>query len=992
MDSSNNQNSKTCRICQEDENESSEVLYKPCKCNSHVHKNCLFEWIKTKIKSDVIDYQNDLQCEVCLSKIKYTHTNDGTNEDFSNLKLVKDMVNFFFKRNVTGFKVIFSVITLVFVPIAVFFILYVLYSHIINEKRSCYFYLIFPHRHLSTSDLDDEFSLNIASLQKKCLVWKNYDYFPTENSMLIKTLFFELLSSLSFLPFFANEFSKDANQTVFYKMYEYQYGSEKANTELELINHRIEEVEKKSKKQYVLAYLITIFIFVPFFFLCLVSTEFIPRYILNTKYDQNGNKNEAYYPQYFIFVSSSILYLSIKMRHYKDRPIPYATFIFQQFLKLFIELKIQQVCIQGLSIAAVEIFHIKKYFALQSSNITESPKTDIPSEVTALVLYALTFLRKCIFRNGSLYRFPSSSYNENNMKKIKATLFRSFPRIIFESIIDSMLLVFTFFGIGGFGIIAAAYFKPEIFPFNIPEEIPRFYLFKIAFLFIVSQQINILKENFYIPVFQKLGSLFRLSNYLFDYDRPFERGIVIYRKTVKDTDRDRKHARDTNPLLFEEPCVSEQEAIHRLEKGNQKIMAYLVQSGYDAKVPNAESIYDFSNDWFKPLNNSGDVIVKVEAEDENSIPEDNEINLSILEHSLANYDSYDTCFLPSNFKLRLYAYFFLISLIQNVVVFIYIVAGYNLGRKIYHIVEAEQEFNTITARSSKLDSNGKFQFHENFSWDIKAPLVAVLPKIALGSSALCAIIKVASNKARGSTFFTKDLIKNVKKQISLKLLSFVIFVYGMLLAVVALFSITYFYKTLCLFWNAIVHDSSYLTGQKSFLIFIYRMFLEPEILLWFVPLFFVILCYTIYTIHSTTGIDGVDNRLPSEMWNTFFVNTLCRDFKVWFNFWGKPFMYQMTMVIVYSIIHSIYYNDEISLLKVRSLQDLNYSLYYMQLHLLLDGRRPLSILYKLTFLGPIATKVVKLIFSVLKTKWNKWKLITLENKLGEEDIVILNDE
>ena len=775
-------------------------------------------------------------------------------------------------------------------------------------------------------------------------------------------------------------------------MYEYQYGSEKANTELEVINHRIEEVEKKSKKQYVLAYLITIFIFVPFFFLCLVSTEFIPRYILNTKYDQNGNKNEAYYPQYFIFVSSSILYLSIKMRHYKDRPIPYATFIFQQFLKLFIELKIQQVCIQGLSIAAVEIFHIKKYFALQSSNITESPKTDIPSEVTALVLYALTFLRKCIFRNGSLYRFPSSSYNENNMKKIKATLFRSFPRIIFESIIDSMLLVFTFFGIGGFGIIAAAYFKPEIFPFNIPEEVHRFYFFKIAFLFIVSQQINILKENFYIPVFQKLGSLFRLSNYLFDYDRPFERGIVIYRKTVKDTDRDRKHARDTNPLLLEEPCVSEQEAIHRLEKGNQKIMAYLVQSGYDAKVPNAESIYDFSNDWFKPLNNSGDVIVKVEAEDENSIPEDNEINLSILEHSLANYDSYDTCFLPSNFKLRLYAYFFLISLIQNVVVFIYIVAGYNLGRKIYHIVEAEQEFNTITARSSKLDSNGKFQFHENFSWDIKAPLVAVLPKIALGSSALCAIIKVASNKARGSTFFTKDLIKNVKKQISLKLLSFVIFVYGMLLAVVALFSITYFYKTLCLFWNAIVHDSSYLTGQKSFLIFIYRMFLEPEILLWFVPLFFVILCYTIYTIHSTTGIDGVDNRLPSEMWKTFFVNTVCRDFKVWFNFWGKPFMYQMTMVIVYSTIHSIHLNDEISLLKVRSLQDLNYSLYYMQLYLLLDGRRPLSILYKLTFLGPIATKVVKLIFSVLKTKWNKWKLITLENKLGEEDIVILNDE
>jgi len=134
MDSSNNQNSKTCRICQEDENESSEVLYKPCKCNSHVHKNCLFEWIKTKIKSDVIDYQNDLQCEVCLSKIKYTHTNDGTNEDFSNLKLVKDMVNFFFKRNVTGFKVIFSVITLVFVPIAVFFILYVLYS-ILSMKR-----------------------------------------------------------------------------------------------------------------------------------------------------------------------------------------------------------------------------------------------------------------------------------------------------------------------------------------------------------------------------------------------------------------------------------------------------------------------------------------------------------------------------------------------------------------------------------------------------------------------------------------------------------------------------------------------------------------------------------------------------------------------------------------------------------------------------------------------------------------------------------------
>ncbi|OEJ89251.1 hypothetical protein AWRI3580_g2091 [Hanseniaspora uvarum] len=989
MDSSNNQNSKTCRICQEDENESSEVLYKPCKCNSHVHKNCLFEWIKTKIKSDVIDYQNDLQCEVCLSKIKYTHTSEGTNEDFSNLKLVKDMANFFFKRNVTVFKVIFSVIMLVFVPIAVFFILYVLYSYIINEKRSCYAYSRFPFTHMSTSDLDDEFSLNIASLQKKCLVWKNYDYFPTENSMLLRTFGIELFSSLSFLPFFAKEFSKDANQTVFYKMYQYQYGSEKANTELELINHRIEEVEKKTKKQYVLAYLITIFIFVPVFFLCLVSAEFIPRYILNTKYDQNGNKNEGYYPLYFIFVSSSILYLSIKMRQYKDRPISYDTFIFQQFLKLFIEFEIQQVCLQGLSRAAVEIFHIEKYFDWENSNITQFFTPNILAEFTSLVLNSLTFLGKNIFRNGSLYRFPSSSYTENNMKKIKAALFRSFPRIIFESIIDSMLLVLTYFGIGGFGIIAAAYFKPEIFPFNIPKENSRFHLFKKAFLFIVSKQFEILTENFYIPVFQKLGSLFRLSNYLFDYDRPFERGIVIYRKTVKDTDGDRKHARDTNSLLLKEPCVSEQEAIHRLEKGNQKIMAYLVQSGYDAKVPNADSIYDFSNDWFKPLNNSGDVIVKAEAEDENSIPEENEINLSILEHSLANYDSYDTCFLPSNFKLRLYAYFFLISLIQNVVVFIYIVAGYNLGRKIYHIVEAEQEFNTITARSSKLDSNGKFQFHENFSWDIKAPIVAVLPKIALGSSALCAIIKVASNKARGSTFFTKDLIKNVKKQISLKLLPHLIFFYGMLSAVLAVFSITYSYKTLCLFWNAIVHDSSYLTGQKSFLIFIYRMFWEPEILLWLVPFLFVILFHIIYSI---TGIDEVDNGSSSEMWKTLFVNIVCRDFKVWFNFWGKPFMYQMTMVIVYSIIHSIYYNDEISLLKVRSLQDLNYSLYYMQLYLLLDGRRPLSILYKLTFLGPIATKVVKLISSVLKAKWNKWKLITLENKLVEEDIVILNDE
>ena len=56
---------RTCRICLEDTEQ--DDIFRPCICQSYVHRECLNKWRETDNR-----YKN--QCEICLYEYKYTHT------------------------------------------------------------------------------------------------------------------------------------------------------------------------------------------------------------------------------------------------------------------------------------------------------------------------------------------------------------------------------------------------------------------------------------------------------------------------------------------------------------------------------------------------------------------------------------------------------------------------------------------------------------------------------------------------------------------------------------------------------------------------------------------------------------------------------------------------------------------------------------------------------------------------------------------------------
>ncbi|KAL6930607.1 uncharacterized protein HGUI_01466 [Hanseniaspora guilliermondii] len=977
-------NLKVCRICQEDETESEQVLHKPCKCNSHVHKDCLLQWIKTKIKSDIIDYQNDLQCEVCLSKIRYTHktTLDNPNERFSNIKLVKDMTNFFFKRNMNFFKIILGVIFLLFVPILLFAILYGILEGFLSQKR---LNLLNTE---SVSIFNDDSASKLESIVSTIYSWINLDYFPTEGSVFINGVVNEFLFYMTSIPLITTEFSQETTQNVFYKMYEYFNGPERATKELQVIRNQINELENISKLKFVLYYVLTIIIGIPSIFVFLVLREVIPRYIIGCKYNLMGSFDELYYGSYFTLTLCCVLYFLIMLKQYNNIPISLKTFVCQQFLKLVIDSKIQEMSTHALGTLAVSVFEIERYITFSNKRNTMMLQFNPSFEFVSCIINSLTYLRTHIFRNGVLYKFPYLALADSSQKKIKAMFFFSIPRIIWSNVLGLIYVVVGFFGIGGAGIIAASYLKPEIFPLILATDRVERMVLKTLFFAILPKQLDVLKEAVYIPVFQKLGSLFRLSNYLFDYDRPFERGQIVYHPSVGDSPVERKEARDSNPLLFKEPCVSVREAVSRLEKGNQQIKAYLVQSGYNAKIPNASSIFAFSNDWFKPLNHAGHVIIKAEPIDENTIPEDVEESDtgSLLDYAFPDYESYDMCFLPSNFTLRLYSYFFIISLLQNLLVFIGIVAGYNLGDKLYQIKEVQQWITFFTSRLAKDDIVVAF--------DMKyAPTVNdAFTKIIIGTSALCAMIKVVSTNMKNSSFISTDKFKNLKRKVSSSVLSSVIIAYGMFMGMVVMLSVTYFLKTVSLLWTSIVYNYASISGQDSFLFFIHGMFFQPYYLTLNLPLFGACLLYSFFIRFSINNELQANNRSTFEIWRIFFQDFVCSHFKIWAHFFGKPWMYQMIVFFAYCTIHSIKYDEKLSLFKARSFSDFNTYLFLMQLQLLLGGRIAMSIFYKVIFAGHVIFNIANWIYPILEDKWENWKLITLDNKLGEKDVIILNDE
>ncbi|CAI8493620.1 unnamed protein product [Hanseniaspora opuntiae] len=101
-------------------------------------------------------------------------------------------------------------------------------------------------------------------------------------------VFNELLSYMTLIPLISSEFSQEATRNVFYKMYEYYYGQERATRELEIIGNQIDELSNISKVKFVLYYLLAVLVGIPVIFMFLVMREVIPRFIIGCKYNSNG--------------------------------------------------------------------------------------------------------------------------------------------------------------------------------------------------------------------------------------------------------------------------------------------------------------------------------------------------------------------------------------------------------------------------------------------------------------------------------------------------------------------------------------------------------------------------------------------------------------------------------------------------------------------------------------------------------------------------------
>lgn len=65
---------KECRICLEEDEETSKLII-PCKCTGSIeytHEHCLIEWIKRRVE---MDRKRKASCEVCHTEFRYRLAN-----------------------------------------------------------------------------------------------------------------------------------------------------------------------------------------------------------------------------------------------------------------------------------------------------------------------------------------------------------------------------------------------------------------------------------------------------------------------------------------------------------------------------------------------------------------------------------------------------------------------------------------------------------------------------------------------------------------------------------------------------------------------------------------------------------------------------------------------------------------------------------------------------------------------------------------------------
>ena len=214
MDSSNG---KICRVCQEDEDESGNSLLKPCKCNSYIHKSCLLKWTRVKSKSDIIDFENDLNCEICHTKIEFAY-DAAKNGNTTSTKNIWDAINTLYKRNSDFFN---SLDIIAFVLFVVIFVAIII-NKILEIK------LLRKVGALTTKTLPNGITITSQAEEPRIYVIYLLEHLPYDT----KSFYYNILLTVrifvsSLLPAIVETFDGFKTST-FYKMYEYKFGKKKS--------------------------------------------------------------------------------------------------------------------------------------------------------------------------------------------------------------------------------------------------------------------------------------------------------------------------------------------------------------------------------------------------------------------------------------------------------------------------------------------------------------------------------------------------------------------------------------------------------------------------------------------------------------------------------------------------------------------------------------------------------------------------------------------
>ncbi|KAL6929687.1 hypothetical protein ACO0SA_001091 [Hanseniaspora valbyensis] len=990
---------KICRICQEDELESDSKLLKPCKCNSHIHKECLLTWIKTKINSDIIDYQNDLQCEICLTKIKYAHaSNDKTDSDETELDngktaTILNMSKILFKRNENVLKNVMKGVVFIFIPLfliigPIFFLQELIYQKttIVDSKES--FIELLKQNEFSVRSY---YTLKIAH-------FLNSKYFPEQFSRIFIHMILHFMNYLVALVPLIEDSRNGFNTSTLHKMYEYEFGVEKAITEYEKIQKSISDTENASFANKCVNYFKNLTISVPMIVCHIILQEFIPRYIYFKFFENYSQQYEHYFSVFYNFVVLGLAYLYLVYQQNNRANSSYVLFVVKNSLKLVICLYWQSILIYFLELVSLKYLKVDQLIRLNVPfEFKVYQSIMLPTfKVLQIVLLSLSYLRKHIFRYGVFYKFPTGLSDGNQLTHTQLVLINPLLGVLAHSVFDFFIIALTLLSIGGSGLVGLYRLKPDYFPLVFDITGIKGLILENIVSSVLSFQISVLKDVVYVPLFQKLGAFFKLSNYLFDYDRPLEKGRFVYRDCVDINNvTDMVKAKSSNTTLFERPCFSHREALYLLEKGDASVNAYFIQEGYNIKVPNASSIISFQEGLMKPADSSGNTIIKSEEKSEEELLAETNVDSDVevkttkglFEHAYNNVDGYDVCFVPQNFKIRLFSFFAIIIIIQNLLVLGLCLAGHKIGSYIFDIKQLRVTYETsLTSLTSKdIKMNEIEFFNKNDS--------LVIPKILSGVSVIIAALALATKKTVAVNTFTLSIKSYVLEIVPRTLILAVSTAHMLIFTSLASLSLTYFQSITKLLNDNLVYDYGSLPYTGKFLIYSYSLFINDFTFLFWMSV------GTFIGFYNFRGLILLYQKLQenrrykmTDLVKDLFKNYFLKQYTIWFKYFAIPFLLQH-LVFGIAFFQAQRAEQYLGVDEKNNAMSVMEKAFYINLNMVISGRKvPLAILYKATFSGYVIFSFGKYLFGKLRVNWVRLKTITVDNTINNDEVIILEDE